>query len=65
MLQDDVDAVLDIYFRQCAILVTARDLAVMAATLANRGVNPVTGVQRHFAQHRGAHALGHDEFGHV
>jgi glutaminase len=37
--------VLDTYFRQCAILVTARDLAVMAATLANRGVNPVTGVQ--------------------
>nr|WP_233288183.1 glutaminase A [Bradyrhizobium brasilense] len=45
VLQDGVDAVLDIYFRQCAILVTARDLAVMAATLANRGVNPVTGVQ--------------------
>jgi len=33
----DVDAVLDTYFRQCAVLVTARDLAVMAATLANRG----------------------------
>lgn len=45
VLQDDVDAVLDTYFRQCAILVTARDLAVMAATLANRGINPVTGVQ--------------------
>src|SRR5205807_4217269 len=45
VLQDDVDAVLDTYFRQCAILVTARDLAVMAATLANRGVNPVTGAQ--------------------
>jgi glutaminase len=45
VLPDDVDAVLDVYFRQCAILVTARDLAVMAATLANRGVNPVTGVQ--------------------
>ena len=45
VLQDDVDAVLDTYFRQCAILVTARDLAVMAATLANRGVNPVTSVQ--------------------
>jgi glutaminase len=42
VLQDDVDAVLDTYFRQCAILVTARDLAVMAATLANRGINPVT-----------------------
>ncbi len=45
VLKDDVDAVLDTYFRQCAILVTARDLAIMAATLANRGVNPVTGVQ--------------------
>ena len=45
MVQGDVDAVLDTYFRQCAVLVTARDLAVMAATLANRGVNPVTGVQ--------------------
>jgi glutaminase len=45
VLQGDVNAVLDTYFRQCAILVTARDLAVMAATLANRGVNPVTGIQ--------------------
>lgn len=44
VVRDDVDAVLDTYFRQCAILVTARDLAVMAATLANRGINPVTGV---------------------
>jgi len=32
--------VLDVYFRQCSVLVTARDLAVMAATLANSGVNP-------------------------
>ncbi len=45
VVQGDVDAVLDTYFRQCAILVSARDLAVMAATLANRGVNPLTGVQ--------------------
>jgi glutaminase len=45
VVQGDVDAVLDTYFRQCAVLVTARDLAVMAATLANRGVNPVTRVQ--------------------
>ncbi len=43
VVQSDVDAVLDTYFRQCAVLVTARDLAIMAATLANRGVNPVTG----------------------
>jgi glutaminase len=37
--------VLDVYFRQCAVLVTARDIAVMAATLANRGINPITGEQ--------------------
>jgi glutaminase len=45
VIKDDVAAVLDVYFRQCAVLVTARDIAVMAATLANRGVNPVTGEQ--------------------
>src|SRR4051794_26239509 len=45
VISDDVAAVLDVYFRQCAVLVTARDIAVMAATLANRGVNPVTGEQ--------------------
>ncbi|HWV53581.1 glutaminase A [Pseudorhodoplanes sp.] len=43
IVKDNVDAVLDVYFRQCAILVSARDLAVMAATLANGGVNPLTG----------------------
>jgi glutaminase len=32
-----------VYFRQCAIQVTARDLSVMAVTLANNGVNPITG----------------------
>ncbi len=35
----------DLYTRQCSIGVTARDLAIMAATLANGGRNPVTGVQ--------------------
>lgn len=35
----------DLYTRQCAISVTASDLAVMAATLANGGKNPVTGKQ--------------------
>jgi hypothetical protein len=40
VVKGDVDAVLDIYFRQCSVLVTARDLAIMAATLANNGVNP-------------------------
>ena len=45
VLKERVDSVLSVYFRQCAILVTARDIAVMAATLANRGLNPVTGQQ--------------------
>ena len=42
MLSGDVDAVIDAYFRQCSLLVTCRDLATMAATLANRGTNPIT-----------------------
>jgi glutaminase len=35
----------DLYTRQCSIGVNAKDLAVMAATLANGGRNPVSGVQ--------------------
>jgi glutaminase len=35
-------AATDVYTRQCALKVTARDLAVMSATLANGGVNPLT-----------------------
>ncbi|MFG1417326.1 glutaminase A [Xanthobacter sp. V0B-10] len=42
-LRGNVDEVLDVYFRQCSLLVTARDLAVMGATFANHGVNPLTG----------------------
>jgi glutaminase len=45
VIRDDVSAVLEVYFRQCSVLVTARDIAIMAATLANRGTNPVTGEQ--------------------
>ena len=33
----------DVYTEQCAIAVNAKDLAVMAGTLANGGTNPVTG----------------------
>jgi glutaminase len=43
MIEEPVLEHLDLYFRQCSILVTAEDLAVMGATLANGGVNPVTG----------------------
>ena len=41
MYFDPVQAT-DIYTKQCAINVSAKDLAVMAGTLANGGVNPVT-----------------------
>ena len=40
--RDPADAV-DLYTRQCSLRVSARDLAVMGATLADGGVNPVTG----------------------
>ena len=35
----------DLYTRQCSVGVNAKDLAIMAATLANGGKNPVTGKQ--------------------
>ena len=35
----------DIYTRQCSVGVNAKDLGIMAATLANAGKNPVTGKQ--------------------
>ncbi len=38
---DSVEAT-DIYTKQCSLNVTAQDLAVMAATLANGGINPLT-----------------------
>jgi len=43
VVHDEAEAALDVYFRQCSILVTCRDLAMMSATLANMGRNPVTG----------------------
>ncbi|HRD59557.1 MAG TPA: glutaminase A [Nocardioides sp.] len=43
MLDADVNDVVETYFRQCSVVVTAHDLAVMGATLANGGINPVTG----------------------
>lgn len=43
MIQDRVEQSLELYFQQCSLLVTCHDLAVMGATLANGGVNPITG----------------------
>ncbi len=44
-LYADPDETTDIYTRQCSLLVSAADLAVMGATLAGGGVNPLTGEQ--------------------
>jgi glutaminase len=45
ILTSDPIPSVELYFKQCSASVTARDLGIMAATLANRGVNPVTGKQ--------------------
>jgi glutaminase len=45
MIQREPEEVLDLYFRQCSLLVDARDLAIMGATIANDGINPRTGVR--------------------
>jgi glutaminase len=42
IFQSSPEPILDAYFRQCSMLVTCRDLAIMAATLANGGVCPLT-----------------------
>nr|BFE68170.1 hypothetical protein GCM10020092_014710 [Actinoplanes digitatis] len=41
----DAAEALDLYTRQSSLLVSARDLAVMGATLADGGLNPTSGVQ--------------------
>ncbi len=45
ILTSEPDPTVELYFQQCSVSVTCRDLAVMAATLANRGANPTTGKQ--------------------
>ena len=53
MISDKIDETLDLYFQQCSIMVNARDLAMLSATLANRGINPVTkerAIDEHYVQ---------------
>lgn len=42
VLDDEVEDIVETYFRQCSTLVSGRDLALIAATLASTGVNPIT-----------------------
>jgi glutaminase len=43
IIDEQVNESLHQYFAQCSMLVTCQDMAMMAATLANMGNNPVTG----------------------
>jgi glutaminase len=43
MVHEEAEEALDLYFRQCSILITCRDLAYIAATLANIGRHPKSG----------------------
>jgi glutaminase len=54
-LTGPVEEAVDTYFRQCSVLVTTADIATMAATLANGGINPRTGER----------VVGEREAGHV
>jgi len=44
-IKDNPQQATDLYTRQCSVNVNAKDLAVMAATLANDGKNPITNKQ--------------------
>jgi len=50
-LYSEPEEALRVYTRQCSVGVSARDLGVMGATLANGGVNPLTKKQVMPAQH--------------
>lgn len=43
VIENDVEAVLDVYFKQCSIEVTCKDLSRIGAVFANNGVIPWTG----------------------
>jgi glutaminase len=45
VIGDDIDESLDLYFKQCSVMVNAQDLSLLAATLANKGMNPITSVR--------------------
>ncbi|MCH5226606.1 MAG: glutaminase A [Muribaculaceae bacterium] len=44
-IYDNVDISLDLYTRQCSLGITSSQLAIMGATIANNGLNPVTKLQ--------------------
>ena len=51
MIGGKVEEHLELYFKQCSLLVNCADLAIIGATLANGGLNPVTGERALAAEH--------------
>ena len=43
ILEGEPDHAIEVYLRQCSIMVDCRELSMMGATLANSGLNPLTG----------------------
>jgi glutaminase A len=43
LIKGNINHILKLYFQQCSLTINCHDLAVMAATLANQGLNPMTG----------------------
>src|SRR5205085_12012971 len=44
-LKEPAEPALDLYFKQCSIMVSAIDLAFIGATIANLGIHPISGEQ--------------------
>lgn len=42
VIKSSPEETLDLYFQQCSLMVTAKDLSILAATLANKGKSPIT-----------------------
>lgn len=57
MVGEQISDSLELYFQQCSVLASARDLALMGATLAGGGIQPQTG-QRAISQQHVKYLLG-------
>lgn len=42
VIGDDIEETLDLYFKQCSVMTNIENLSLMAATLANKGVHPLS-----------------------
>ncbi len=51
MIESNLEETLELYFQQCSLIIDCHDLATMGATLANQGVNPITGEKALEADH--------------